>query len=42
MRGPCTKDETGYGLSAQTHLQDGFKAAEGLSRGEDLADGPLQ
>lgn len=41
MRGPGPKDQMGSGLSQQTHLQDGFEAAEGLSRGKDLADGSL-
>lgn len=29
------------GAFPQTHLQDGFEAAEGLRRGKDLANGSL-
>lgn len=37
MRDPGPKDQT----FPQTHLQDGFKPAEHLIGGKDLADGPL-
>lgn len=41
VEGSWPKRSDGLGLFPQTHLQDGFKPAEGLSGGKDLADGSL-
>lgn len=40
--GSRPKRSDGSGPFPPTHLQDGFKPAEGLSRGKDLANGSLQ
>lgn len=40
--GAQPKRSDGPGLFPPTHLQDGFKPAEGLSGGKDLANGSLQ